>query len=95
MFSVETGDVATVGKNLQDEAANYKNIVTQIYSDVEDLRNTWQGTDSDTYVAQVNEKKETIESLGVAIEEYGQFLINTSTTYNNLRDNVIANAKKV
>ena len=94
-LSANMDTIRQMGLNVQEQAAEYKNEVANIYSEIDDLKNNWQGTDSDKYTSQVYSYKESIEALGKVIEQYGEFLLNTAQTYTQLRDDIASNAGRL
>lgn len=94
-LSVNMDMVKQMGLNVQEQAAEYGKEVANIYSEIDDLKNNWQGADSEKYAEQVYSYKESIEALGKVIEQYGQFLLNTAQTYSKLQEDIASNAGRL
>ncbi len=84
-----------LGNNVLDNAREYDSEVNKIYATVENLRNSWQGSDNQEYVNKVNEYRELIEALGKAIGNYGQFMIDTANNIERVTDDIRAGAANI
>ena len=78
-ITADTSALRTLGNQVLENAGEYKSEVTKVYTNVDNLSSSWQGIDNQEYVNKVNEYKETIEALGKAVANYGQFLVDTAT----------------
>lgn len=94
-LSVNMETVKQMGLNVEEQSSLYNQEVASIYSEIDDLKNNWQGVDSDKYTEQVYSYKETIENLGRVIEQYGTFLLNTADTYTKLQEDITSNAGRL
>lgn len=84
-----------LGNNVLDNAREYDSEVNKIYATVENLRNSWQGSDNQEYVNKVNEYRELIEALGKAIGNYGQFMVDTANNIERVTDDIRAGASNI
>ena len=77
-IQADTSSLRTLGNQVLENASEYQNEVSKVYESVDNLSASWQGADNQEYVNKVNEYKESIEALGKAIGNYGQFLVDTA-----------------
>lgn len=94
-ISADMQGIRSLGQNIQGKAGEYTSEVNKIYNAVEELKNGWQGADNQSYVAKVNEYKETIQNLGKVIEDYGTFLIQTAESLQQLQDDIASAAGRL
>lgn len=92
LFS-DTFQIRTLGNNVNTKADLYAAEVAKIYNNINMLTQAWEGDDNKAYIEKVNSHKTTIENLGKAINDYGNFLISTANSLEGLNDE-IANAAK-
>lgn len=94
-ITADTSALRTLGNQVAENAGEYKNEVTKVYANVDNLSSSWQGVDNQEYVNKVNEYKETIEALGKAVENYGQFLVDTATNIEKVQAEIKDAASKI
>lgn len=73
-ITVDTDLLTEFGKAIDVYGDDYLTKVANIYSTIDNLSNSWTGTDSSAYVEKINGYKTDIENLGKAIKNYGAFL---------------------
>lgn len=94
-FQGDTTQINSLGNTIQEYAGQYQSKITNIYEEIGAIRNVWSGGDSESYLTNIDSKKDALESLGHAISDYGQFLKDTSASISNFRANTAENAKKL
>lgn len=66
----------------------YKTNVDALYSEVEKLKDVWDGVDNQKYVATVNSYKEDLRALGDVVEKYASFLNKTSQVIKETQEGI-------
>ena len=85
-FKINPERLRGLGANIRETADQYKIELDTIYKCVDDMSTAWSGEESQAYVNKVYEYKEVLTALGNAIENHGTFLNNTSTSAENLKN---------
>ena len=85
-FKINAERLRGLGANIRETADQYKVELDTIYNCVDSMSTAWSGEESQAYVNKVYEYKETLIALGKAIENHGTFLSNTSTSAENLKN---------
>ena len=83
-LSVDPAVLRQLGLNVQEQASEYKNEVRSIYSSINDINSHWQGFDAKDFITQAESYQDTINALGVVIEQYGQQLLVNAKDYEDL-----------
>lgn len=94
-ISADTGALRTLGTQVLDNSREYQAEVSKVYTNIDNLSANWQGADNQEYINKVNEYRETIEALGKAIGNYGQFLTDTSTNIERVQDEIRSSASNL
>ena len=94
-IQADTSSLRTLGNQVLENASEYQNEVLKVYVSVDNLSASWQGADNQEYVNKVNEYKESIEALGKAIGNYGQFLVDTATNIERVQDEIRSSASRI
>ena len=94
-IQADTSSLRTLGNQVLENASEYQNEVLKVYESVDNLSASWQGADNQEYVNKVNEYKESIEALGKAIGNYGQFLVDTATNIERVQDEIRSSASRI
>lgn len=88
-------EIRTAGQRLVSNAETYLGSVKALYEIVDNLNNTWQGSDNKSFVATVNGYKENINALGKVIGNYGEFLQHTANSLEKLQSEIAQQASSL
>lgn len=94
-FRVNPERLRDLGMKIKANAEEYSKELTTIYNNVDALSSVWQGEDSQAYINKVNEYKDVLIALGKAIENHGNFLVNTSTSAESMKSELKAMANNM
>jgi len=85
-------ELRVAGRNLVSDADNYLAEVKGMYGVVDNLRNSWKGTDNQQFCQTLYGYKSNIEALGQVIGNYGIFLQETGNSLEKLQADVAGEA---
>lgn len=94
-ISANPDAIRRLGGEVKSKGDEYIQEVNRIYQAVEDLKNGWQGSDNQSYVNKVNEYKEAITNLGMILEDYGNFLVNTANKLQGVQNDISQAARRL
>ncbi len=84
-----------LGQNIQQDGGAYQTEVKKIYTTIDNLGTQWKGADNQAYINKVNEHKQVISDLGVLIDNYGRFLIETANNIQRIQDDIASSAGRL
>ncbi len=88
-------EIRNGGKNLVNDADSYLADVKAMYGVIDNLRNTWKGTDNQQFCQTLYGYKENIDALGQVIGNYGVFLQETGNSLEKLQADVADQASRL
>ena len=88
MIKASYGEMKTAADEISQAASNYKSNVEKLYQEVDQLSDSWKGTDNQEFVTTVNGYKEDMKSLGVAVDGYAKFLQKAAATLSTTQDEI-------
>lgn len=75
---VETTDLRKSAELINDKTARYEAEYAKMYSEIANLRVTWQGQSSDTFNKQIEGYRNDFEELARVLKSYSEFLKTTA-----------------
>ena len=88
-------EMYTCAKNIVEAADEYIKNVEDLYKIVDDLNNAWKSSASLTYQKAVNQYKDDMKKLGLAVGGYGKFLGEAINIHKNTDDDIASNAGRL
>lgn len=78
VMSVETADLRKSAEFINDKTARYEAEYAKIYSEIANLRISWQGLSSDTFNKQIEGYRNDFDELARVLKSYAEFLKTTA-----------------
>lgn len=88
-------DIRNAGKQLVSDAEAYIASVKSLYETVDNLKQSWQGSDNQEFAATVYSYKDNIDALGQVIGNYGVFLQETGSSLEKLQSDIAQEASQL
>ena len=85
----------TDAKDISSAAADYLASVKTLYGAVEELSNSWKGTDNTEYANKVNSYKDEIDALGKIVNNYATFLNRAAASLQELQGEISSAAGRL
>lgn len=87
--------MSTDARDISSSASEYQNSVKTLYTAVEELTNSWQGTDNAQYANKVNSYRDEIEALGQIVNNYAVFLNRAAASLEELQGEITSAAGRL
>lgn len=87
-WSVETEKLTASAQIIEDKTARYNAQYQKIYSEIADLRITWQGQSSDTFNQQLEGYRNDFQELENILKKYAEFLRATAANIEKAEDSI-------
>ncbi len=94
-ISAETSALRIVGMNIKELGNEYLTSTDKLYNEVNTIDKGWQGDDSDEYVLGVRQYEANIRKLGEVIVKFGDYLVGTSSDYEDHISSIKSSANKL
>ena len=94
-LSVNRDALRQLGLNVKSDAAEYLKEISNIYSINDEVKTVWQGTEREHFTSAVEEYRTSMNSLGDAINDYGQCLVDASRDYSRMSESIIDNVNRL
>ena len=94
-LSVDTELLRDIGKEIKKYGENYTADAKKLYSEVEKVKDSWEGDDGDEYYNGTKSYEADILALGQTIENIGVYLINTANGHETRVASLKSSAKKL
>lgn len=91
-FEVDTQLLKDSARAIEGYKQTYEKSYETMYSEVGNLRVSWQGTSSDTFNSALNEAKSDYENLAKALGEYIENLKIIASNYEKTESDITSNA---
>lgn len=92
-ITVSTTTVYNTGdKIVTDKAVDYKSIYSNMFSKMESLNGTWNGTDFSEFAKKARSFKEDFDAMGKVLIEYGEYLKKAAKAYETAQENALKDA---
>ena len=72
------------GNTLSAKAQEFKTEITNIYSIIDDLKNSWTGDSARKYTDNIEKFRTEFEQFAAAIEQFGEIVKTVGNSYLNL-----------
>lgn len=80
----DPGRLISDGNEISSKAADFQKEITNIYSIVDDLKNSWTGESASRYTQSIESFKSDLETLARMLGEFGNLINAIGTDYQNL-----------
>ena len=89
-LNVDYEKTRTTGRNIQNYAGDFKNLLGEIQNLNDNLKNCWTGDDATKYTGTISEQAQVMNKLQVTIQEMGEYLVTVGNEYEKaMQDNTI------
>ncbi|MBQ3864806.1 MAG: WXG100 family type VII secretion target [Clostridia bacterium] len=95
IIRVDPGRLETAASRLDGQAAEYRRLYEQLYTEVESMSGAWQGADNLAFTGQIEGFREDFQAMYTLMMQYSEFLKNSAATYRETQAEVVAQAKKL
>lgn len=92
---VEPAKLTAAATQIDNQAAEYKKLYEQLYTEVDAMKSAWQGSDNVAFTTQIAGFKDDFEAMYKLMIQYSEFLKSSATTYSKTQDEVVSQAKKL
>ena len=90
---VATEELEEASRNVYSKANEYKDEYNKLYNLVNDLQNSWAGTDNIAYTNQIKEFQNDFNIMKDLMDDYAKFLSETASKYKATQEEIAAKAK--
>jgi len=80
-FMAEIDRLKSASEKMKGLAAQYRQIYTQLYSEVRGMGTAWQGADNRKYIEQINGFEQDLRDLAGLIEQYAELTGSAAAEY--------------
>ncbi|MBR0133372.1 MAG: WXG100 family type VII secretion target [Lachnospiraceae bacterium] len=92
---VDPAKLESTAGEIDTQAAEYKRLYEQLYSEVDSMASAWQGSDNLAFTSQIDGFREDFTAMYTLMTQYSEFLKNSAATYRSTQENVAASAKRL
>lgn len=92
---VEPAKLEAAAAQIDNQAAEYKKLYEQLYTEVDSMANAWQGSDNIAFTSQIEGFREDFLAMYTLMTQYAEFLKNSAATYRETQNEVVSQAKKL
>jgi len=94
-IKVDPAMLKSSAAKIDAQSAQYRKQFAQLYNEVNNMKNAWQGVDNQAFTAQIEGFKPEFEKMAKLMDDYSQFLKSASTAYQKTQDDIAAAAGKL
>jgi len=92
---VTPDDLTSAASTIDNLAADYEKLYTDLFSEVGALQSSWQGKDNAAFTNQIEGFRPDFVEMQKLMAAYATFLRNAATGYSGTQDNITAAAGKL
>ncbi len=92
---VEPSKLEAAATQIDNQAAEYKRLYEQLYTEVESMASSWQGSDNLAFTSQINGFREDFNMMYQLMMQYSEFLKNSANTYRQTQQEVADQARRL
>lgn len=92
---VEPAKLKSAAAQIDTEAAEYKRLYEQLYTEVDAMKTAWNDASNIAFTTQVEGFKEDLEAMYKLMTQYSEFLVNAANNYEATQNEIIDNAKRL
>ena len=95
VIRVEPARLDAAAQKIDGQAAEYKKLYEQLYTEVESMSSAWQGADNLAFTSQIEGFRDDFNARYTLMTQYSEFLKNSAATYRETQSEVVSQAKKL
>ncbi len=95
VIRVEPSRLDAAANKIEGQAAEYRKLYEQLYSEVNSMSSAWQGADNLAYTSQIEGFRDDFTAMYTLMTQYAEFLKNAAATYRQTQNEIVAQAKKL
>ena len=92
---VEPSKLEAAATQIDNQAAEYKRLYEQLYTEVESMASSWQGSDNLAFTSQINGFRDDFNTMYQLMMQYSEFLKNSANTYRQTQQEVADQARRL
>jgi WXG100 family type VII secretion target len=92
---VDPSKLTSTASTIESYAGDYKKTYEQLLNEVDAMANAWSGTDNVSFTSQIKGFQENFQAMYNLMNEYVNFLRNSSNAYSTAQQNIADAAKKL
>ena len=92
---VEPAKLDAAATQIDNQAAEYKKLYEQLFTEVDSMASAWQGADNLAFTSQIGGFREDFLAMYTLMTQYAEFLKNSASTYRATQNEVASRAKKL
>ena len=92
---VEPAKLKTAASQIDNEAAEYKRLYEQLYTEVDAMKAAWNDASNVAFTSKVEGFRDDLENMYKLMTQYSEFLVNAANNYETTQNEIIDNAKRL
>lgn len=92
---VEPARLEAAAGKIDNQAAEYKKLYEQLYTEVDSMSSAWQGADNLAFTSQIEGFRDDFNAMYTLMTQYAEFLKNSAASYRETQNEVVTQAKKL
>ncbi len=95
LIKVDPAKLNAAAAEINNQAGDYQRAYEQLYSEVENLANHWQGKDNLAFTTQIEGFKDDFQKMQKLMIDYADYLKITAKNYQDTQDDRVAQAQRL
>lgn len=95
VITVDPAKLDTAATQMETQAAEYKKIYDQLFTEVDGMAAAWQGADNIAFTTQIKGFMDDFQAMGTLLNQFSEFLKKSATQYRGTQNDIITQAKRL
>lgn len=92
---VDPAKLEAAASQIDAQAADYKKIYEQLFTEVGAMSSAWQGADNIAFTNQIEGFRDDFTAMYTLMTQYSEFLKNSAATYTATQQEIVSAAKRL
>ncbi len=92
---VEPHKLLEVAKKIDDKNESFNKLQSQLYEEVDIMRNSWSGKDNMAFTNKIKDYHNFMRTVSLVMSQYTDFLKNTANSYSRIQDEIYNEANRI
>lgn len=92
-ITVDPAKLEAAAASMDQQAADYKTVYEQLYTEVSSMKAAWDGADNAAFTSQIEGFKDDFQRMYQLMLDYSDYLKKSAAAYRNTQNDVITQAK--
>ena len=92
---VDPAKLIMAATEIRNQASDYQRAYEQLYTEVENMQQNWQGKDNLAFTSQIEGFRDDYQKMKLLMDQYAEFLEMTAKNYQNTQDDRVTQAQRL